>query len=405
MKVLFIFGGLPHYYNKILNNLNKDENLTISVLVPATQNSAVIGKGVYQTEVGIEFTVFQLQEYKTITGKPFFKGFNNFLKQNKPDAIVVGWPYIIPFSFDVRLRFLLNKLNIKLICKDIPFQVPKYNEARQFYWNYSELNEEMLPPKYNKWINRLKYFILTQIRKSYYRQADAHVDYIEEAYEIISSYGVKKESIFIIYNSPDTDAFFETKSSIIKQPSILNVNKYRIIHVGRLVKWKRVDLLIQAVSILKQKFPEIELIVVGTGPEKNNLISQSKSLNVENNVKFVGGVYDNETLGKYLMESSIYVLAGMGGLSINDAMCFGKPVICSVCDGTEKKLVRNNVNGFIFKNGNVEDLISKIDLLLNNPALLMKMGEMSVSIIKNEVNMDVVINNYKKAFEYVKELK
>jgi glycosyltransferase involved in cell wall biosynthesis len=405
MRVLFIFGGLPHYYNKILNNLNKDENLTISVLVPATQNSAVIGKGVYQTEAGIEFTVFQLQEYKTITGKSFFKGFNNFLKQNKPDAIVVGWPYIIPFSFDIKLRFLLNKLNIKLICKDIPFQVPKYTEAKHFYWNYDELNEELLPAKHSRWVERLKYFLLTQTRKMYYRQADAHVDYIEEAYEIIGSYGVKKESIFIIYNSPDTDALFEVKSKIINGPSILNQNKYRIIHVGRLVKWKRVDLLIQAVSVFKQKFPEIELVVIGTGPEKDNLVRQSKSLNIADNVKFVGGVYDNETLGKYLLESSIYVLAGMGGLSINDAMCFGKPIICSVCDGTEKKLVRDNVNGFIFKNGNVEDLISKMDILLSNPELLIKMGEMSVSIIKNEVNVDVVISNYKKAFEYVRQLK
>ncbi len=404
MKVLFIFGGLTHYYNKILNKLNDEAGLEISVLVPSNKDSKALGKGVYQTSKDIEFKVFQLSEYQTIFGKPFFKGFNKFLKDHKPDVIVLGWPYILSFAFNPFLRFLCYKLNIKLICKDIPFQVPKYDEAKMFYWNYDELNEEMLPSNKNKWIKRLKYFILTEARKVFYTMVDAHVDYIDEAYEILGSYGVKNESVFIIYNSPDTDLLFETKSKIEKSANILDENKYRIIHVGRLVKWKRVDLLIDAIAILKKKYPEVELVVIGTGPEKENLVNQSKDLNVFNNVKFVGGVYENEILGKYLLESSIYVLAGMGGLSINDAMCFGKPVICSVCDGTEKKLVRDNINGFIFKNGNLDDLVSKIDILFSNPELQKKMGEMSISIIKNEVNMDVVIRNYLKAFKYVQAL-
>lgn len=405
MNVLFIFGGLPHYYNKILNKLNREEGIEISVLIPDNKDSKALGKGVYQTAEGIEFKIFQLQEYKTITGKLFFKGFRDFIKQNKPDAIVVGWPYIIPFALNPAVRFLCSRLNIKLICKDIPFQVPKYNEAKQFFWNYDELNEEMLPSTQNRWIKRFKYFMLTQIRRVYYTHVDAHVDYIEEAVDIISSYGAKKESIFVTYNSPDTDELFVVKEKIKNKPTLLEANPHRIIHVGRLVKWKRVDLLINAVDRLKEKYPKMELIVIGTGPDKEILIEQSKKLGIDNRIKFVGGVYDNETLGKYLSESSIYVLAGMGGLSINDAMCFGKPVICSVCDGTEKKLVRNNINGFIFKNGNLDDLVDKIDVVLSDPALLKKMGEMSVSIIKNEVNSDVVVRNYIKAFNYVKVLK
>lgn len=405
MKILFVFGGLPHYYNKILNKLNAETGFEVSVLIPEGKDSKVIGKGVYQTLEGIEFKLFQIPEYRTITGKPFFKNFNHFLKQNKPDVIVIGWPYILPLTFNIGVRFLLHKLKIKIICKEIPFQVPKYEEARRFFWNYDELNEDLLPSKQNKWIRRLKYFILTMARKIFYNYADAHVNYIEDAYDILGSYGVKKESIFITYNSPDTDELFEIKAKIKDKPNLLNKNEYRIIHVGRLVKWKRVDLLISSIHRLKNKYPEIELIVIGTGPEKDNLVNQTKELNIADNVKFIGGIYENEILGQYLSESAIYVLAGMGGLSINDAMCFGKPVICSVCDGTEKKLVRVNINGFIFKNGNLDDLTEKIDILLSNPDLLKKMGDMSFSIIENEINSNTVVKNYIKAFEYIKALK
>lgn len=405
MKVLFVFGGLPHYYNKILNKLNSQDGIEISVLVPTGEDSKALGKGVYQTMDGIKFNVHRLPEYKTWIGKPFFRGFKSFFLEQKYDVVVLGWPYILPLAFNFGVRRLFKKLNVKVICKEIPFQVPRFDIARKFFWNYDDLTENLEISKQNRWIKRFKYLILTYARKVYYNFADAHVDYTEEATEIISSYGVDKEKIFIIYNSPDTEELLEAGKRIKNKPKLLPENHFRLIHVGRLVKWKRVDLLISAVQRLEAKYPSIELVVIGTGPDKAELEEQAKSLAISNRVNFIGGVYDNETLGQYLSESAIYVLGGMGGLSINDAMCFGKPIICSVCDGTEKKLVRNNLNGFIFENGSLDDLTSKIDRILSDPLLLKKMGEMSSSIIEKEINTNIVISNYLRAFEYVSKKK
>ena len=95
----------------------------------------------------------------------------------------------------------------------------------------------------------------------------------------------------------------------------------------------------------------IEFLVIGYGPEEEKLKDQACSLGIEKNVRFIGGIYDPGLLRKYLNESSIYILGGKGELSINDAMCFGKPIICSVADGTEKRLVPEGVNGYFLKNG------------------------------------------------------
>ena len=56
-------------------------------------------------------------------------------------------------------------------------------------------------------------------------------------------------------------------------------------------------------------------------------------------------------LAKCFMKAQVYVLAGMGGLSINEAMCYSLPIVCSVCDGTEKHLVYENKNGHFFRDG------------------------------------------------------
>jgi glycosyltransferase involved in cell wall biosynthesis len=402
MKVLFTFGGLPHYYNLVLNRLNRVEDLEVVVIAPKTGGKTV-GSGVHQSVDGIEFKVHFLEEYKTIWGKPFFKDFLETIKQERPDIIVTIWPYILAFVFNPLLLWKIRRLGIKLILKEIPFNIPKFKEALKYYAKGGVASESMqttLRPDSLGFM--LKYSLLKYSYKRAFNLVDAHVDYTEEAYEIFGSYGVPKEKIFIIYNSPDTDLILAEKAKIANIRTILPENTLRLLHVGRLVKWKRVDMLINVFKILLVQYPQAELVIVGTGPEEENLKNLASSLGMEQNVLFVGGIYDMNTLGQYFNASLVYVLAGMGGLSINDAMCFDKPIICAVADGTEKKLVRDGYNGYIFEDGNSEDLFQKLTLLLSDPIKTQKMGLNSGQIIRDEVNINVVIENYQKAFQYCK---
>lgn len=402
MKILFTFGGLPHYYNLVLNRLNKIEGQEIVVIAPKNIGNTV-GSGVHQTVDGIEFKVHFLEEYKATWGKPFFKNFLETVEVEKPNVIVTIWPYILAFVFNPFLLMKIRKMGIKLILKEIPFNIPRYQEALSFYSQNSVLNETLKTNlKPNSLAFKIKYTILKLVYKRAFNLVDAHVDYTEEAFEIFGSYGVPKEKIFIIYNSPDTDLILAEKEKIKNDPAILPTNPLRLLHVGRLVKWKKVDMLIEVFGKLLDKHSTAELVIIGSGPEEQELIQLTKTLGLEKNVLFVGGIYDMPTLGKYFNASLVYVLAGMGGLSINDAMCFDKPVICSVADGTEKKLVRDGFNGYIFDNSSPNDLYEKIDILLSNPSKAVEMGKKSGEIIKNEINIHTVINNYQRAFQFVK---
>jgi glycosyltransferase involved in cell wall biosynthesis len=174
-------------------------------------------------------------------------------------------------------------------------------------------------------------------------------------------------------------------------------NPFRLLHIGRLVKWKHVDILIKAAIALQAKYPQTELSIVGDGPEMEALKAQATGYDF---IKFHGGIYDMRELGQITCEAGIYVLAGMGGLSINEAMCFAKPVICSVADGTEKRLVREGYNGHFFESGSVESLVSVIEKLFANPDQIAIMGKRSQAIIQNEINIHTVLGNYMEAFRY-----
>ena len=331
-------------------------------------------------------------------GKGVLLDINSILTQEKPDILMTGWPYIVQLFFDNKIRKTIKRHNIKLIIQEIPFQTPPFGHL-SYFKNHPCYDENM------KLIStglrfKLRSLLTMLIRKRIYSLASATVNYSTTAYDILPSYGVKKESIFVRYNTVDTDALFQARKQIEQKDRMLS-EKPRIIHVGRLVKWKRVDLLISAFGKVRESIPDCELVIIGKGPEKEVLMQQAVDTGLSNNIVFTGGIYDPLILGQYMYESSVYVLAGMGGLSINDAMGYSLPVICSICDGTEKDLVTDGVNGYFFKEGDAKDLAQKIVNVLSNPTKAKQMGEESYHIIRDKINLETVSQRYMDAFNYV----
>lgn len=392
MKVLFVFGGLPHYFNKVMNRINGHPEMDVSVIAPLGKGST-IGSGVHESDNNIGFELTRLQEYKTFYGKPFFKGFYQSVKNIKPDVIVIGWPYFLAFVFKPLLLLKLKMAGIKLISKEIPFTVPAFNESISEFSNRCAESQKDEKIFHSKSVFRFHQWL----RKYLYTFAFDHaVLYIESGIPIIKSYGLKDENITVTFNSPDTDAIFTTLNQLQANNKTPAKDRFRLLHIGRLVKWKNVDLLIKAVDVLHLKYPQLNLCIIGKGEEENNLKKLVDDLQLTSQVKFLGAIYEGEDQSTEMLKSGIYVLAGMGGLSINEAMAHALPIICTIADGTEQHLVIDGLNGFKFKDNDLDDLIQKIELALH--ADLEKMGGESLKLIQEKYNISTVANLYIKAF-------
>lgn len=399
MKVCFVMSGVPHYVTLLLNKLVTDHGVEITLIKPAARSHSV-GSGVHEDASQRQFRLVELEEYRTWYGKPFLHGMREVLAELRPQVIVLGWPYVLQVAMSRSFWRFLGENGTRFVYRDIPFNLPPWGGIHDYYFGDKVLSEDFSSAGGKTWAGFLRFWLTTAVRRIYIRQAAAHIMYTEEAYSIIGSYGVAREKIFVTANSPDTDELLAAFEQVKTMPPILPFNPQRLIHVGRLVKWKRVDLLLIAVQRLQRQFPDIELLVVGKGPEEEALRQQADALGLSERVRFVGGVYDPLTLGQYLHASAIYVLAGMGGLSINDAMCFAKPVVCSVADGTEKRLVREGHNGHYFTNGDADSLTERLGSLLADPERLRSFGHNSLKIIQEEINIQTVLREYVRAFEY-----
>ena len=287
--------------------------------------------------------VIQAEERGLINRKPYFPRLPAILLEERPNIVVMGWPYFLQFFFQPALRKAIKATNTKLVIREIPFRVPPYGAVSAFFKEHRFFDEGM------RLLNEQPLFlfrqwVLARIRRYCYRRADGALAYATVGKEIMPTYGIAADKVFVTYNANDTDELFAIKQRLTEAGTPQKRNPHRVIHVGRLVKWKRVDLLMETFAKVLPRFPEAELVIIGDGPELEPLKQQAAALNLTGKVLFTGAIYDYAQIASYLTSSAVYTLAGMGGLSINDAMTFGLPVICSVCDGTERDLVIDSEN-------------------------------------------------------------
>lgn len=108
MKVLFTFGGMPHYLVSLLNRIQLHGAIDVVVVIPDTGHKT-IGKGVKQDFLNVSFKIIKASEYATWYKKAFFKGFKNIVQDEKPDIIVAIWPYILGFIFKPGLLTFIKR--------------------------------------------------------------------------------------------------------------------------------------------------------------------------------------------------------------------------------------------------------------------------------------------------------
>lgn len=397
MKVLYLANGLPHYFNFVLSKLNSSPGLEVAVVTPCGPGR-YIGDGVFQSREGIAFRTIELEEYSTrlFAG---FRGLPRLLLQERPDVIVFPEYLLAGFFLHPGLVLARKIVRARLVLKSIPFILPDYETARR------RLAESPAPPA--SWLGKLLQALglrgrllraNLELRAYCYRMLDVHVNYVDSAREIYGSYGVAPERIFVTRNSPDTDAMSRTEAALRAADNPPGRHPQRLLHVGRLVAQKRVDLLLDAMPIVREKLPQAELVIVGDGPERAAFEIRAQRLGIADAVRFVGPIYDPIELGRHFLSASVFVLPGLGGLSINEAMFYGMAIVCSSGDGTEKFLVREGYNGTFFRTNDRNSLAEAIVKLMSDPQELQRMAARSREIIKREVNIHTVVEAYRKAF-------
>jgi len=175
-----------------------------------------------------------------------------------------------------------------------------------------------------------------------------------------------------------------------KQKYRINAGEKIILFNGRLVKYKGVEYLLDAISILNRKRNDFRLVVVGDGDLFAELTNKAKKSGLQN-VIFTGYVDDN-TMNSLRALSTIFVLPSINrgeafGICIIEAMYFKKPVITTNIKDSGVTFVNNGLRmqnidnqdpkgktGVIVEPKDPQQLAGAIDYLLSNPEKAKELG-------------------------------
>lgn len=147
-----------------------------------------------------------------------------------------------------------------------------------------------------------------------------------------------------------------------------NLSSKQLISVGRLDPIKGFDDLIDLFNLFYQKYPDWNLHIVGDGPEKEILQTKINKLGLSKKITLCGTKFSEELENEYL-NSSIYVMTSHSesfGLVLVEAANYGLPLIAFDSAQGANEIIENNKNGFLVKNRNAEEMITKIEELLND---------------------------------------
>lgn len=152
-----------------------------------------------------------------------------------------------------------------------------------------------------------------------------------------------------------------------------------ILSVNRLSPEKRIEVLIDAAALLKER---AHLVIAGTGPEEAALRAQVEKLGLGERTSFLGFVSDADLVGLYRL-ASIFAIPSEGdlqSLATMEAMACGLPVVAADAYALPE-LVHNEQNGFLFPRRKSDEMAFYLDRLLGDPALREAMGAKSLEII------------------------
>jgi glycosyltransferase involved in cell wall biosynthesis len=231
------------------------------------------------------------------------------------------------------------------------------------------------------------------------KAASFNIAYGTAARKYLVKHGAREGKVIVAQNTIDTSLIFSQMHLLIESGKALRADlkiadMKVILFVGRLTAAKRVDVLLHAFKKVTSRVVDVVLVIVGNGSEKEALRCLARDENL-GNVIFVEGTYDD--VNTYFAMCDVFVLPGLGGLALNQAMAFGKPVISGIADGTEMDLIVDGANGYLLQSQTSEELADRLLQILQDEKLRIRMGTESSRLIRSKATIEMMCENVLKA--------
>jgi glycosyltransferase involved in cell wall biosynthesis len=372
-SIVFLISHPIQYYAPLYRDITK-ENFT-SVEVVYCSDEYIKGKEDKEFGVNIKWDIPLLEGYsytfiknsslKPSTQKGFWGlvnwGIITYLfKKPKSVLVIHGWGY-----FTNILAVVAGKLSGHLIC--LRGETP---------WHQEKMKKGLMQACKKAWLKVLFSFVdqflyIGHQNRLFYRQN-----------------GVPDKKLTFTPYAVDNARFTSIAASVSKTDARnelgLPLSKKVVLFSGKYIVKKRPMELLQAFKDLDNK--DYMLVMVGEGELRNEMEKFIEMNDLSSSVLLTGFI-NQSSIPLYYAAADVFVMcSGIGetwGLSVNEAMNFGLPVIVSETTGCSYDLVKNGINGFVFETEDITALTQCLNRILSDDQLSAAMAKKSKEIISD----------------------
>jgi glycogen(starch) synthase len=234
-----------------------------------------------------------------------------------------------------------------------------------------------------------------------------------EAWRVICCSNYMKDELRFVFQLPEDKIRILPNGVDIEQLSVDgDVSDFRlryavpdqriICFVGRLVREKGVDTLIEAAPAVLSRHPEVKFVIAGNGPYEDALRRMTWDRGLYEKVQFAGYV-DKQTRNKLYKASDIAVFPSFYepfGIVALEAMAARVPVVVSDVGGLSE-IVVDGIDGYKVPPGNAGALADGILSLLDNPSMASRMCQKAFYKVQEAYNWDMIASATIKVYKEV----
>ena len=236
-----------------------------------------------------------------------------------------------------------------------------------------------------KWVCRKSDYIITMSSN------------LEE--KLKSEWQIVDDKISYILNGLDYNKFAKSdKSDSLKNNLGINPDSIVIGTVGRLVPVKDYATLIDAFALLKKRVQKSQLVFIGDGPLKNNLIEQAKKLGILDSVKMLG---TRDDVAELLHIFDVFCLTSLtegNSNTILEAMAAGLPIVATNVGGTPE-IIQSGVNGILVPPRDPNALMEAIHKVITNRTLASQFGTSAQQWVQKERSLERMVQQYMDVYQ------
>lgn len=228
--------------------------------------------------------------------------------------------------------------------------------------------------------------VLKRLRSWWTRRANTVVVPSEYLRGCVRGWGVPDERIVVIYNAVEPGGGERSEPLPLQTP-------FKVVVVGRLVPWKRVDAVVDAIRDLSC----VGLVIVGDGPERGRLESEVERLGMRDRVYFAGAT-STARAAALMAACDVFVLGSTyEGLphTLLEAMALGLPVVATAVGGVPE-VVRNGDDGVLidFEPQSLREALAR---LFADPGLRGRLGRGAQMSVTTRFSMDAMLAQTEQA--------